>query len=99
MAAAFFIAGFTGLLNNPDFDELNKTFTTKTFDWNNIKHNCQRFFVINSDNDPYVPLEKGETLAKSLNTQLIIIENAGHMNEESGYTEFKYLLKQIKDVL
>ena len=35
--AAFLVAGFTGLLNNPQFDELNKTFTDKEFDWQKNK--------------------------------------------------------------
>ncbi|MEX0932912.1 MAG: alpha/beta hydrolase [Candidatus Pacearchaeota archaeon] len=97
--AAFFVAGFTGLLNNPDFDELNKTFTTKSFDWDKIKNNCKRFYVINSDNDPYVPLEKGKSLAQNLDTELITIKNAGHINEEAGFTEFEFLLDKIKNEL
>lgn len=31
--SAFFIAGFTGLLNNEEFDTLNETFVVKKFDW------------------------------------------------------------------
>ena len=97
--AAFFIAGFTGLLNNPDFDELNKSFTTKSFDWARIKNNCKRFYVINSDNDPYVPLEKGKSLAQNLGTELITIKNAGHINEEAGFAEFEFLLDKIENEL
>ena len=93
---AFFVAGFTGLLGNSKYDELNRTFTTKSFNWIKIKNNCKSFFVINSDNDPYVPLERGERLAKNLNTELIVIKGAGHINKESGYTEFEFLLKKIK---
>ncbi len=96
---AFFIAGFIGLLGNSEYDELNKTFTTRSFDWARIKKNCKKFFVINSDNDPYVPLERGEELAKNLNAELIIVKNAGHINKKSGYTEFEFLLEKLKNVL
>lgn len=96
--AAFFISGFIGLLNNP-FDKYNKTFTTNPFNWSKIKKNCKKFYIINSDNDPYVPLEKGKELAKNLNTKLIILKNAGHINEEFGYTKFNFLLKKIKKAL
>ncbi len=96
---AFFIAGFIGLLGNSEYDELNKTFTTKPFDWAKIKKNCKRFFVINSDNDPYVPIESGKELAKNLDTELIVIKNAGHINKESGYTKFEFLLEKVKNVL
>jgi len=97
--AAFFVAGFTELLDNLEFDELNKTFVLKNFDWTKIKNNCHKFYVINSDNDPYVPLEKGQALADNLNTELIILKNAGHINEEAGYTEFSFLLDKIKKEL
>lgn len=97
--AAFFVAGFTGLLNNLEFDELNKTFTTKSFNWVKIRNNCKRFYVINSNNDPYVPLEKGKFLAKNLDTELIVLKNAGHINTEAGYTKFDFLLEKIKHEL
>ena len=97
--AAFFIAGFTGLLNNPEFDELNKTFVSKSFNWTKIKNNCKRFYVINSDNDHYVPLEKGKSLAKNLGSELIVLKNAGHINAEAGYTKLDLLFEKIKNEL
>lgn len=97
--AAFFISGFTGLLNNPEFDEPNKTFTTRSFDWVKIKNNCHKFYVINSDNDIYVPIKKGKELAKNLSTELITLKNAGHINAEAGYTKFNFLLEKIKKEL
>lgn len=96
--AAFFVAGFVGLLNNPTFDEINRTFTDNDFDWQRIKDNCKKFFVFHSDNDLYVPLEKAEELAKNLGVEVILIKNAGHFNEKSGYNKFELLLEKIKDV-
>jgi predicted alpha/beta hydrolase family esterase len=97
--AAFFVAGFIGLLNNSEFDELNKTFVIKSFDWAKIKKNCKKFYIINSDNDPYVPLDKGKELAKNLDTELIVLKNAGHINHGTGYTKFGFLLEKIKNEL
>ncbi|MDD5625593.1 MAG: alpha/beta hydrolase [Patescibacteria group bacterium] len=97
--AAFFVAGFTGLIGRGDFDKLNKTFTTQSFNWVKINKNCKKFFVINSNNDPYIPLEKGKMLAKNLNTKLIILKNAGHINKDSGYVKFDFLLNKIKKYL
>ncbi len=94
--AAFFVSGFTGLIGHQEFDELNKSFTTREFDWDKIKKNCSKFFVIHSDTDPYVPLDKGKDLANKLETELIIIKNAGHLNEEFGYTKFDFLLEKIR---
>ncbi len=96
---SFFVSGFIGLINNPEFDELNKTFTVKEFDWNKIKNNCKKFVVINSDNDPYVPLEKGKELAQNLDTKLVTLKNAGHISKESGHTKLDILLEKIKEQL
>lgn len=97
--AAFFVAGFTGLLDIPEIDQLNKTFVTKNFDWEKIRTNCKKFYVINSDNDPYVPLLKGKELADNLSTELLIIKNAGHINKKSGYVTFDFLLGRIRNQL
>lgn len=94
--AAYFVSGFTGLLDNPEFDDLNRTFVSRDFDWSRIKRNCKRFNIINSDNDPYVPLQKGIDLAKNLGSELIVLSGAGHINHESGYLKFEFLLEKMK---
>jgi uncharacterized protein len=97
--ASFFVSGFLEALGNPDFDEINKTFVNRTFDWPTIKQNCKNFFVYHSDNDPYVPISSAENLAKSLEIAPIIIKGAGHFNEASGYKKFEVLLNEIKKVI
>lgn len=97
--ACFLVAGFTGLLGNEHFDNLNRTFTDKQFNWNKIKENCEKFYVINSENDPYVPLEKGKELADKLEVELTILSEAGHINSEAGFIKFEKLLNMIKEEL
>lgn len=97
--SAFFVAGFTDLLDKSEFDILNHTFVNKSFDWSKIKKNCKNFYVINSDNDPYVELEKGYFIAEKLDTELIVLKKAGHINQDSGYKEFPFLLNLIKNNL
>lgn len=92
--AAFLVAGFCSPLGN-NFDAINKTFVDREFDWETIRHNCENFYVFNSDNDPYVRLEKGAELAASVRSELIIVKNAGHFNLVSGYTKFPMLLEKI----
>jgi predicted alpha/beta hydrolase family esterase len=97
--AAFFISGFASLLNNPEFDEFTRTFVGKQFEWGKIRRNCKKFYVINSNNDPYVPLGQGRNIAKNLKTELIILKDAGHVNKEAGFTQFDFLLEKIKGEL
>jgi uncharacterized protein len=95
--SCFFISGFLGSLNNEKFDELNKSFMKK-FNWNKIKSNCEKFIIIYSDNDPFVPQEKAIELKEKLNAELILIRGAGHFNESAGYLEFPELLEKIKEI-
>jgi len=93
--ATYLISGFIDLLGNPVFDKVNKTFVKKDFDWQKIKNNCQKFYLFHSDNDPYVPLEKAQKLAKKLDEKIILVKNAGHFNERAGYKKFELLLEKI----
>tara|TARA_Y100000310_G_scaffold337591_1_gene425083 strand:+ start:666 stop:1223 length:558 start_codon:yes stop_codon:yes gene_type:complete len=96
--ACFFVAGFTGPLGI-DYDELNKDIIEREFSWNKIKENCKKFYLFQSDNDPYVSLTRGEELAKDLGMENILVKNAGHFNAKAGYTEFPLLLNKIKNEL
>ena len=93
--AAFLVAGFTGKLGDRKFDRINRTFTEPEFNWKKIMENCPSFTVFHSDNDPYVPLEKGKELAEKLGTEPVIMEGAGHFNAKAGYTKFPRLLLEI----
>jgi len=96
--ACFFVAGFTGKMNNK-FAERMKKFSEREFDWKKIKRNCRKFFVFYSDNDPFVKAVKGRELAEKLEAELIEVKNAGHFNSKAGYTEFELLLEKIKKEL
>ena len=63
-----------------------------------IKGNCEKFFVISSDNDPYIPLEINKELARLVNAELKIIHNGGHLNKKAGYGKFPELLDFISKI-
>jgi uncharacterized protein len=96
--AAFLVAGYTGIAGN-QFDESMKTFTQRKFNWEKIKGHCKIFQIFNADNDPFVPVEKGEELAKNLETNMILVKGAGHINTPAGYTQFELLLENIKETI
>ena len=96
--AAFLIAPFISPLGITRFDSINKTFY-REFKWKAIKKNCKEFYVFHADNDPYVPLQKAEEVARKLGVKVTIIKNAGHFNAEAGYTTFGSLLREIKRII
>jgi len=93
--ACFFVAGFIGLLGDPKFDEINKTFVEAQFNWEKIRSNCDSFTVFHSDNDPFVPIENAEEIARGLEIKVELVKNAGHFNTSAGYECFPLLMEKI----
>lgn len=93
--AAFLVAPFTREIRIPKYDEVNKTFLDREFDWDTIKAHCGEFFVYGSDNDPYVKMSQETFVAEKLGAMFRMIPGAGHINEASGYKEFKELYDDI----
>lgn len=69
----------------------------KTWNWGKIKHQAKRFVVIQSDNDPFVPLKQGKILAKKLNAEEMLLKGQGHFSISTSpqYREFPTLLEKI----
>lgn len=51
--------------------------------------------MICSDNDPYMDLPESKLLSRSLGCELKILKNAGHINSDSGYGPWPWLLEYI----
>lgn len=95
--ATFMVSCFLGKLGLEDFDPINSTFVCKDFDWEKIKENAGEIYIYNSDNDPYVPLEKGQQIADNLGVKLNVIKNGGHINKGAGFEEFPQLFNDISN--
>ncbi|MFH2074024.1 MAG: alpha/beta hydrolase, partial [Pseudomonadota bacterium] len=92
----FLVSGFLGKLGLEDFDPINESFVCRDFRWERIRLNAGDIHIYNSDNDPYVPLTKGEELAKRLGVQLTVIKKGGHINASAGFLSFPQLLEDLK---
>jgi len=94
--ACYFVSGFIGDLWLEEFKAPNETFAEKRFDWNRIKENSKSFYMCHADDDPYVPMSHANALAHNLGIEIDIIPGGKHLNGPAGYTQFPYLLQQIK---
>ncbi len=96
--AAFLVSGFSGHLEaegEPNLDD----FADKNFNWKKIKQNCDNFYVIHSDNDPYIPLERAKELAKNLGVDIILVKGGGHFLSQIGFKTFNLLLEKVNEVI
>ncbi len=95
----FLVSGFLGTLGLDAFDPINESFVCGDFDWERIRRTAGEVHVYNSNNDPYVPLEKGNELAEHLGVELTVIEHGGHINADAGFRSFPRLLEDLKPLL
>ena len=94
--ACYFVSGFIWDLWLEEFKKPNETFSEKEFNWEKIRNNSKKFYMCHADDDPYVPMKFAQDLADNLRVEIDIIENGKHLNGPAGYTDFPYLLQQIK---
>lgn len=89
-----FVCGFNNYLGiDPDFDAVNEPmFLDNLID---VKKYCDNIICFYSDNDPYVKFDVEKEFADKIANEQYIIKNGGHINAESGYTEFVDILKVL----
>lgn len=75
--------------------EVLENFFADSLDYEKIKKFYDEITVINSDNDPYVPLKQGEILREKLGAKLIIVPDGKHLNAGNGYFEFPLVLEEV----
>lgn len=76
--------------------KLNEYFLLeKPIDFTKVKIHLNKAVVIYSDNDPYVTQDALRYVADSLSTEPIVIPKGGHLNTETGFTEFPRLLELL----
>jgi len=78
--------------------------TIKTFFPVEVPRNlfAEEVMLVTSDNDPYMTPEEASALQKELGVEMKVLHDAGHINAESGYGEWPWVLawlKQKKGVL
>lgn len=88
------VCGFNNYFGiDKDYDAVNGSMYFNNL--KDIKKYCDDIICFYSDNDPYVKFEAEKEFANTITDKQILIPNGGHLNSESGYTEFKELLQYI----
>lgn len=90
----FFAAPFYGLIDIPDFDEVNAPFFIKR-DLSKVSRLSERRVCFISKTDPYVPNALSIDFADKIFAEKVFVEDAGHFNTEAGYTSFEALYKLL----
>lgn len=78
--------------NNSKIEELNDFFPVSSP--KNL--NAKNALLVTSTNDPYLNKQEARELQESLNIDMKVLENAGHINSDSGFGEWKWILEEVK---
>ena len=87
---AIFVVPFMDKLGDKywQFDHANDSFYKTAWDFEKLKKLIPTSYVLHSDNDPYVDRNHSIIFAKALDSSLIFVKRAGHMNSEVNLNEF-----------
>ena len=88
------VCGFNNYLGiDEEYDNVNETMYFDNL--KDVRNYADEIICFYSKNDPYVKYEAEKEFADTIATEQIVIDDGGHLNSESGYTEFTGLLKYI----
>lgn len=90
----FLIGGFTGKTGTKEYDNN----LIEDINFQEIKKKVMRFFIYNSQDDPLVPIDNGQQLAKNLDTDLFELEDSGHFNKDQSHEDFEEILIDILSI-
>jgi len=92
IGGAILVAGFSeSLAVVPEIEN----FFTDTVDYKKTKEHCEKFIIINSDNDPWVPLKSGKIMQRELGGKFMILHNCGHFSLGTGDNKFPGLVDEL----
>jgi uncharacterized protein len=89
------VAGYTESLG---FKEL-ENFFPNPLNFNKIKNKSEKFVLIHSDNDPFVPIQYGHRLKEELGAQLIIKPGMKHFSGPVDNEESCVSLPEVAEVI
>lgn len=95
VGGAVLVAGFAEPIH---FTELD-SFTTDSWNDSRIINAANRIVLINSNDDPHVPLEMAERMRDRFGAELVVVNKAGHLNEKSGYTELPLVFEKLTTMM
>lgn len=89
------VSGFNNYKLIEEFDRVNESFFMSETEFSELKKFVNDIITFYSNNDPYIKLDELKRFAKSINSNEILIEDAGHFNISAGYKTFEEIIKYI----
>ncbi len=85
-----------GLEEEEGAEDIAQPWIETPINFERIKHRCDKFVAIFSENDPYVPLSNVALFKEKLNAKTMILKDRGHFDPDSGIDELPEILEFVK---
>lgn len=97
LESAIFVAPFLEKLNKSwQIDNANSSFYKNDFDFKKLKNLIPDSYSLFSENDPYVDEKYSLSFAEKMNSKIIKIKGAKHLNSEIGLLDFSLVFELCK---
>jgi predicted alpha/beta hydrolase family esterase len=93
LGGCIFVGGFSGNISIPELETFYEE--SAAIDFGKVRAICPRMAAIFSDNDEYVPIEKGSAFAEKLGAETIVLHGAGHFRSRDGFRELPAALDAV----
>ncbi len=95
---AILVSGFAEKIPHQGFNYIAKSYL-QPFDWHTLRQKSQAWYVIHGTDDPFIPFDAGKRLSQNLEARFIPVEEGGHLNQASGFTQNTQVLQAVFEVL
>ena len=99
IGGAIFVAGWFNLSDetwDEDYtQEIANPWIKIPINFDKIKNHTENFILINSDNDPYVPVSDAEIFKEKLGAKILFEHNKGHISAEDGIKSIPIVLNEL----
>lgn len=99
IAGAVFVAPFFDIPDRPEiwqFYPVNHTFYNYDFDFEKIKSQLGKSYVVYGDDDPYVPATEPPLFAQKLGSEIKVVPKGGHCG--GIFKQFPLILDILKNI-
>jgi uncharacterized protein len=98
IGGAVFVAGWFNLENLEDEEsrELSKPWIEIPINLEKVKQVLPKSILVISNNDPYNAFEDNKKKFIELGSEIVVLENAGHITGDDGFKEIPTVVEQFK---
>lgn len=93
------VSGYNNYIgNDAHIDNLNSSFYCDNEKLKKVKNLVTARVSFISNNDPFISNEALISFSKTIDSQLVIVKDAGHFNEKAGYIKFTQILEYLNSL-